>query len=318
MANTLDIEVPDLSGKLAVVTGASDGIGFHIAERLVRAGAEVVMPVRTPSKGETAANAILADNPAAKIQVRPVDLASLASIAELAAGLISDGRPIDILINNAGIMTPPTRQVSVDGFELQLATNHLGHVALIAGLLPLLIDGGARITTQLSVAANQHAVEWDDLNWEQSYDARKAYSSSKIALGLFARELDRRSKQEAWGIQSNLAHPGVAPTNLLAAQPRMDRPKDTTSVKIIRALSRRNLLVGTPETAALPAIHAATNPTAAGGHFYGPSGFQHLRGAPAEQPLYSRLDDPDGGSRIWTLSEQMARVSYPSWHEWRC
>ncbi|MGN6694535.1 MAG: short chain dehydrogenase, partial [Aquihabitans sp.] len=180
-----------------------------------------------------------------------------------------------------------------------------------ARLLPLLTAAGARITSQLSVAANQHAVAWDDLDGAQSYDGRKAYSSSKIALGLWALELDRQSQKHGWGLRSNIAHPGVSPTNLLAAQPHMGRTNDTLSVKVIRALSRRNLLVGTPETAALPAVYAATSPNASGGRFYGPDGFQHLRGAPAEQPLYTRLDDPEGSQRIWELSQQLAAVSFP-------
>jgi NAD(P)-dependent dehydrogenase (short-subunit alcohol dehydrogenase family) len=305
MAKATDIAVPDLERRVAVVTGASDGIGLHIAARLARAGAEVVLPVRNPAKGDAAARRIRAQHPRARVEVEVMDLASLASIASFADDLLERGRPIDLLVNNAGVMTPPTRQTSVDGFELQLATNHLGHVALVARLLPLLVAGRAHVTTQLSVAANQRAVAWDDLNWERSYDPMAAYSSSKIALGLFALELHRRSEAEEWGLRSNVSHPGVSPTNLLAAQPGMGRPTDTTGARVIRALSRLGLLVGTPESAALPAVHAATSPEAAGGRFYGPSGFQHLRGAPAEQPLYSRLTSPDDGRRIWERSQDL-------------
>lgn len=308
MSRPTDIAVPDLEGKLAVVTGASDGIGLHIAAGLARAGAEVVLPVRNPSKGDAAARRIRQDVPGAKVDVRTMDLASLASVAEFADGLLGDGRPIHVLINNAGVMTPPTRQLSADGFELQLAINHLGHAALALRLLPLLRAGGARVTSQLSVAANQHAVAWDDVNWEHGYDAMKAYSSSKIALGLFALELQRRSTEAGWGISSNVSHPGVSPTNLLAAQPGMGRAKDTASVRIIRALSRWNLLVGTPESAELPAVYAATSRDALGGRFYGPSGFQHLRGAPAEQPLYSRLEPAEDRQRIWDLTEELIGV----------
>ena len=205
-------------------------------------------------------------------------------------------------------MTPPTRQLSVDGFELQFATNHLGHVALTAHLLPLLQAGRAHVTTQVSVAADQHSVNWDDLVWEIGYDPMKAYSSSKIALGLFAMELDRRSADEGWGIRSNLSHPGVTPTNLLAAQPQLGRPQDTTAVRFIRALSRRGILFGTPESAALTAVYAATSPDAPGGRLYGPSGFQHLRGVPAEQRLYSRLENAADARRIWDLSERLVGV----------
>jgi NAD(P)-dependent dehydrogenase (short-subunit alcohol dehydrogenase family) len=307
----IDITVPDLAGKLALVTGASDGIGFNIAARLARAGAEVLMPVRNRAKGDAAAQRILAQTPGAKISVRMLDLASLSSVSALADQLLDEGRPINILINNAGLMTPPTRQVTQDGFELQLATNHLGHFALTARLLPLLRDGHAHVTTQVSLSANQHSINWDDPNWEKSYNAFKSYSSSKIALGLFAVELQRRSVAEGWGIQSNLSHPGISPTNLLAAQPHIGRPRDTMAVRSIRAMSRLGILFGTPQSAALPAVYAATSPDAKGGHFYGPKGFQHLSGAPAEEPVYSRLASAEDGHKIWELSEQLVGVNFP-------
>ena len=312
MPKAIDIPVPDLAGTLALVTGASDGIGFNIAARLARAGAEVIMPVRNQTKGQAAAQRIRERIPSAKLDVRALDLSSLESVAGLADELLREERPVNIQINNAGVMTPPTRQVTREGFELQLATNHLGHFALTARLLPLLRAGGARVTTQVSVAANQHAVRWDDINWEQGYHPMKAYSSSKIAVGLFAMELHRRSATEGWGIQSNLSHPGISPTNLLSAQPQMGRSKDTPQVKVIRALSRRGILVGTAESAALPAVYAATSPDAKGGHFYGPGGFQHLRGAPAEQTLYSRLRSPEDSRKLWDLSERLVGVDVPA------
>lgn len=308
MPESLDINVPDLSGKLALVTGASDGVGLEIAARLARAGADILMPVRNPQKGEAAAARIRQRTPAAGIRVLSLDLASLDSVAALAAELRTEGRPIDLLIANAGVMTPPTRQVTRDGFELQLGTNHLGHFALVAQALPLLIEAKARVTSQVSVAADQGAVNWEDPNWEDGYDAMKAYSSSKIAFGLFARELQRRSDAAGWGIRSTLSHPGITPTNLLAAQPGMGRPTDTTAVKLIRAMSRRGILVGTPSSAALSAVYAATSPDARGGRLYGPKGFRHLSGLPAEQPLYSRLRSEADARRVWELSEQLTGV----------
>jgi len=308
----IDIPVPNLAGGLALVTGASDGIGFHIAARLARAGAEVIMPVRNQAKGEAAAQRIRERIPNAKLDIRALDLASLESVAGLTGEMLREGRPVNIQINNAGIMTPPNRQLTGEGFELQLATNHLGHFALTARLLPLLRAGGARVTTQVSVAANRNAVRWDDINWAQGYNPMKAYSSSKIAVGLFAMELHRRSATEGWGIRSNLSHPGVSATNLLSAQPQMGRPKDTPQVKLIRALSRRGILAGTAESAALPAVYAATSPDAKGGHFYGPGGFQHLRGAPTEQALYSRLRSPEDGHTLWELSERLVGVKVPA------
>lgn len=308
MPKILDISVPDLSGRLALVTGASDGVGFEIAARLARSGADLVLPVRNRAKGETAADRIRERTPDAGIRIRSLDLASLESVADFSREVLDDGRPIDILIANAGVMTPPTRQVSRDGHELQLATNHLGHFALVAHLLPLLVAGHAHVTSQVSVAADQGAINWDDPDWERSYDPMKAYSSSKIAFGLFAAELQRRSDASSWGLRSNLSHPGVTPTNLLAAQPGMGRPDDTAAVRFIRAMSRRGLLFGTPQSAALSAVHAATSPDARGGRLYGPKGFRHLSGLPAEQALYTRLRSESEAQRVWELSERLTGV----------
>jgi NAD(P)-dependent dehydrogenase (short-subunit alcohol dehydrogenase family) len=303
-----DITIPDLTGKRAVVTGASDGIGLGIALRLAAAGAEVVMPVRNPRKGEEAAARIRERIPDANVSLRALDLSSLASVEELGKTLLDEDRPLHILVNNAGVMTPPDRRTTADGFELQFGTNHLGHFALVHHLLPLLRAGRARVTSQVSVAANRNAINWDDLNWERSYNCMRAYSQSKIAFGLFGLELDRRSKAGGWGITSNLSHPGVAPTSLLAARPELGRAKDTLGVRLIRTLSARGVIVGTVHTAQLPALHAATSPEAKGGAFYGPSGPGHLGGPPAEQKPYSRLRGIEDAQRIWRMSEELVGV----------
>jgi NAD(P)-dependent dehydrogenase (short-subunit alcohol dehydrogenase family) len=303
-----DITIPDLTGKRAVVTGASDGIGLGIALRLAAAGAEVVMPVRNPRKGEEAAARIRERIPDANVSLRALDLSSLASVEELGKTLLDEDRPLHILVNNAGVMTPPDRRTTADGFELQFGTNHLGHFALVHHLLPLLRAGRARVTSQVSVAANRNAINWDDLNWERSYNGMRAYSQSKIAFGLFGLELDRRSKAGGWGITSNLSHPGVAPTSLLAARPELGRAKDTLGVRLIRTLSARGVLVGTVHTAQLPALHAATSPEAKGGAFYGPSGPGHLGGPPAEQKPYTRLRGIEDAQRIWRMSEELVGV----------
>ncbi|MFI1019580.1 SDR family oxidoreductase [Streptomyces olivaceus] len=306
-----DITVPDQSGKRAVVTGASDGIGLGIATRLAAAGAEVVLPVRNPRKGEAALDAIRGQVPDADVSLRTLDLSSLDSVAALGTTLLAEDRPVHLLVNNAGVMTPPERQTTADGFELQFGTNHLGHFALVAHLLPLLRAGRARVTSQISVAANQHAINWDDLNWERSYDGKRAYSQSKIAFGLFGLELDRRSAAAGWGITSNLSHPGVAPTSLLAARPEVGRDKDTMGVRVIRVLSARGILLGTVRTAQLPALYAATSPEAEGGALYGPGGPGHLGGPPAHQKLYTRLHGTDEARRVWERSEELtgARVA---------
>lgn len=305
----IDITVPDLSGKRALVTGASDGMGLGIAGRLAAAGAEVILPVRNPAKGEAAISRISRAVPGAKVSLRSLDLASLASVEALGDNLRAEGAPIHLLINNAGVMTPPDHQRTADGFELQLGTNHLGHFALVAHLMPLLRAGGARVTSQVSVAARSGRINWDDLNWDRSYDGMGAYRQSKIAFGLFGLELERRSKAHGWGITSNLSHPGVAPTNLLAARSELGRAQETAGRRMIRWLSARGILAGTVETAALPALMAATDPQAKPGALYGPSGFGNTSGAPAEQRIYPPLRGADEAARVWAVSEQLTRTA---------
>jgi NAD(P)-dependent dehydrogenase (short-subunit alcohol dehydrogenase family) len=303
-----EIRIPDLSGRRAVVTGASDGIGLEIATRLAGAGAEVLMPVRNQAKAEAAAEQIRASGASGPVSVWQLDLASLRSVADFSDRLIADGRPIHILINNAGIMTPPERRVSEDGFELQFATNHLGHFALTYGILPLLRSKGATVVSQTSIAAKNRGVEWDDLQSEGRYRAGRAYSSSKAAIGLFGLDLDRQSRAAGWGIRSSVSHPGVAPTNLLAAHPEMGRPKVPFSRRVIGALSARGILVGNLRSAAAPALLAATDPKAEGGTFYGPGGAGQLSGPPAVHAPFKPLADPAEGERIRRLSEGLAGV----------
>ncbi|WP_291052761.1 SDR family oxidoreductase [Herbiconiux sp.] len=297
-----DLSIPDQSGKLAVVTGASDGIGAVIATRLAQAGAEVIMPVRSPAKGEAAAQRIRAAAPGATVSTRVLDLSSLDSVAGLTAGLAAEGRPIDILITNAGVMQPPQRQVTADGFELQWGTNHLGHFALTLGLLPLLRAGRARVTHQTSVAARSGALNWDDLNSDRSYAVMKAYSASKLAVGLFARELDARSRAEGWGISSNLAHPGISPTNLLAAQPGMGRDRPSSGRRLVGLLSRVGV-AGTVHSAALPALLAATGTDSLGDQFFGPK--RTAGGPPARLEFWPPLQNLHDAKRLWEVSETL-------------
>jgi NAD(P)-dependent dehydrogenase (short-subunit alcohol dehydrogenase family) len=309
MQRTAEVVVPDLTGKVAVVTGGSDGIGLGLARRLAAAGAEVILPVRNADKGRVVADRIGATVPGAHVGIRRLDLSSLQSVADLGGELVTEGRPIHILINNAGVMNPPKRQTTVDGFELQCGTNYLGHFALTARLLPLLIAGRARVTTQSSVAARSNAINWDDLNSEKSYSTSKAYSQSKIATLMFGLELDRRSRSAEWGVTSNVSHPGVTATNLLAAQPQLGRSRDTPAVRAIRLLARVGL-TQTVDQGLLPALYAATDPRAGGGKFYGPSGFQHIRGALAEQEVYRPARDTAEAARLWDLTERLVGATF--------
>lgn len=310
MTRTLDISVPDLTGRRAVVTGGSDGIGLQIAIRLARAGAEIVLPVRNRAKGDAAAAVIRTARPGAVVSLRTLDLSSLDSVAELGATLREEGAPIHLLVNNAGLMNPPARQLTADGFEVQFGTNHLGHFALTGHLLPLLRAGAARVVSQTSIAARRGSIAWDDLSGERRYSVDQSYRQSKIATGLFGVELQRRSAAAGWGITSTVSHPGVAPTSLLAARPEVGRGADTTAVRVIRALSSRGILLGTPESAALTAVLAAVDESPRDGTMYGPGGPGRLGGAPEVQSLYPPLRDLDAAARLWQLSEDLTGVRF--------
>ncbi|OBI87363.1 SDR family oxidoreductase [Mycobacterium asiaticum] len=309
-ARQYDITIPDLTGKRAVVTGASDGLGLGIAASLAGAGAEVVMPVRNQRKGEAAVATIRKQHPEAKLSLEQLDLSSLASVAALGEELIAQAAPIHLLVNNAGVMTPPDRQTTADGFELQFGTNHLGHFALTGHLLPLLKAGRARVTSQTSIAARRGAINWNDFQWQPAYDGMRAYGQSKLAVGLFGLELSRRSLAAGWGISSNISHPGVAPTSLLAAREEVGRAQDTTGVKVIRWLSARHLIVGTIGSAGLPALMAAVSPEAKDAGFYGPQGVGNVGGPPGEQKLWKSLRDNASAARLWAASEELTGVTF--------
>ncbi|MEO8907463.1 MAG: SDR family oxidoreductase [Microbacteriaceae bacterium] len=305
-----DRNIPNLRGKRTIITGASDGIGLQIALRLAQAGSDLILPVRNPAKGAAAVQKILDVAPTAAVSTRPFDLASLASVAAFAEGIVAEGLPINYLINNAGVMTPPTRQLTSDGLELQFGANYLGHFALVQRLMPVLRAGHARVTSQTSFAADGAEINWDDLQFAGRYNSQNSYGQSKLALMMFALELDRRSQAGGWGIESNVAHPGIAVTNLLAAHPEMGRSRDTGLVRVIRLLSRLGLLVQAAEGGALPALYAATNASAQHGGFYGPSGFQHLSGAPASQAMYKSASNRSAAERLWAISESLIGASF--------
>ncbi|MEE4544427.1 SDR family oxidoreductase [Streptomyces sp. V4-01] len=315
MARTrLDTTVPDLGGRLAVVTGGSDGLGLGLARRLAAAGAEVVLPVRNEAKGAAALERIRAAVPAAEVSLRTLDLASLDSVAALAGGLLAEGRPVDLLVLNAGVMAPPVRHVTSDGFELQFGTNHLGHFALAARLLPLLTAGagrgGARVVSHTSIAARQGALAWDDLDHERNYTPWKTYNQSKLAVALFGLELQRRSAAAGWGITSEIAHPGLTSTNLQASGPGMGRSRPARIDAVFSGLARLGLFVQGVDDGLRPALYAATAPGAPGGGFYGPGGVGQFSGRPVPLRYYRSMRDEAAAARLWEVSERLTGVDF--------
>lgn len=304
------VDLPDLTRRSAVVTGGSDGVGVEIARGLAAAGADVILPVRNRAKGADAIARIRRTVPDARVRLVDLDLADLSSIAACSNLLLAEGPPIHLLVLNAGMIALGDRQrhVSRDGYELHFQTNHLGHFALVARLLPLLRAGTARVTVQSSLAVRFARIPWDDLQLERRYSALAAYGSSKSALSLFGRELGRRSAEEGWGITANLSHPGIAVTNIAPAELLDSR-------SVLARLAHRVMdagVGGTPAEASLPALFATASEDARPGAFYGPRGPFHLQGPVKEQRPYRRLGSRADGGRVWRISEQLAGISFPA------
>jgi NAD(P)-dependent dehydrogenase (short-subunit alcohol dehydrogenase family) len=310
--STPDITVPDLTGRRAVITGANSGLGLGLTRRFAEAGAEVVLAVRNRAKGAAAVEKVRAEVPDARLTTRHLDLASLESVAALGAELVAEGRPIDLLINNAGVMALPNRAVTQDGFEMQFGGNHLGHFALTAHLLPLLRAAAApRVTTVSSIAAWYGHLDFGDLQSER-YRPHRAYGGSKIANLMFARELDRRSREGGWGILSNAAHPGATITNLQVTGPTHGGTAVARTRLLYGFLYRIPGMWQEVPTGILPLLHAATSPDARGGAYYGPDGFGGLTGGPAGARAPRRaLNDADA-ARLWAVSEELTGVAYPA------
>jgi NAD(P)-dependent dehydrogenase (short-subunit alcohol dehydrogenase family) len=306
----LSVSVPDLTGRRAVVTGASDGIGLGLATRLAQAGADLVLPVRDPVKGEAAVARIRSAAPGAVVTLRDLDLASLDSVAALSDTLNAEGRPVDILVNNAGVMSPATRHTTADGLELQFGTNHIGHMALVGRILPLLIAGQARVTTLSSSAARTGKIDWADLQSERKYSPIRSYGTSKLANLMFGLELDRRSRANGWGVVSNVAHPGTTLTNLYVSGPNLGRKRPAHLQAIMKRLAGWGLFVQNVDAGLLPALYAATSPQAQGGRFYGPDGLGQFTGAPTELTVYRAARDEAAAARLWDVSERLTGVEF--------
>lgn len=303
MAQWTADDIPDQTGRTFIITGANSGLGYVTALELARHGATVIMAVRNAAKGASARDAILAAVPAAKLEIAPLDLADLDSVKEFATGIVSSGRGIDVLINNAGIMMPP-RRVTKQGFELQFGTNHLAHFALTLRLLPALEGrADARVVTMSSGLHKSGHIHFDDLGAIKTYSRTGAYSQSKIANVYFALELDRRLRAQGIPIKSVLAHPGYAATNLQSAGP--------TGPLAWLMVFGNMFMAQTAEQGALPELYAATALGVEGGQFIGPDGRNEMRGYPTLVQPIERARDPEIARRLWEVSEDMTGVRWP-------
>ncbi len=294
-------DIPDFTGKVVVVTGANSGIGFEAARELARAGASTVLACRSPERGQSALDELRADLPDAQAELMALDLASLASIERFADEFASRHSRLDVLANNAGIMTVPQLTPTEDGFESQVGTNHLGHFALTGRLLPLLLQTpGARVVTVSSLGHRRGAVDLANLLYDQGgYSPWGAYARSKLANLLFTYELQRRFEQAGADASALAAHPGFSSTNLALHG-------SFVAVKRLAA----NLLFQGADKGALPTLRAAADPEARGGQYYGPGGFQELGGRPVVVPSSADSHDEATARRLWELSESLTGVSF--------
>jgi NAD(P)-dependent dehydrogenase (short-subunit alcohol dehydrogenase family) len=298
-------DVPDQSGRVAVVTGASGGIGLETARVLARRGATVVLACRDMGKAGTAASQIRAEAGRASIRVVHLDLAALASVREAAEEIRAACPHLDLLINNAGVMTPPWQRTE-DGFELTFATNHLGHFALTGLVLDrLLATPGSRIVTVSSRGHTGGEMHFDDLQFERGYNATHAYWQSKLANLLFSYELQARLETAGARTIALAAHPGVVKTELWRTSSILERGVISPWLRPINFLLVQNAQMG-----ALPTLRAAVDPSAAAGGYYGPRGRYDV-GYPVRVTSSDRSHDVAAQHRLWEISERLTGVSYP-------
>ncbi|MGC2162706.1 MAG: oxidoreductase [Silvibacterium sp.] len=299
-------DIPSQTGKLAIVTGANSGVGFHAAKELARAGAQVILACRNSQKAAAALRSILSEIPSALLEVAELNLASLASIRAFTEKFLAQQRSLDLLINNAGVMALPDRQLTADGFELQFGTNHLGHFALTGLLLPAIFAAPApRIVTVSSIAHHGGKIRFNDLQWTRGYKPWPAYRQSKLSNLYFAFELDRRLRAAHPAIASIAVHPGISRTNLFKAGPGQKKNLVGIVVPLVTSFIAQSDAQG-----ALPTLYGATAPQALSGHFYGPNGFQEIRGYPVEVRAEAQAYDEAVAAHLWNVSEELTEVHF--------
>jgi NAD(P)-dependent dehydrogenase (short-subunit alcohol dehydrogenase family) len=290
-------DIPDQSGRVAIVTGANTGIGLETASMLAKRGARVILACRNPDKGRAAVDRVGAEKPSGSAELATLDLSDLDSVEAFATSFASAHDRLDLLIDNAGVMTPPLGRTK-QGFELQMGTNHLGHFALTARLLPLLAKtAGSRIVIVASTAQKFGRIDLDDLNWKsRSYHAWSAYAQSKLANMMFALELSRRLGARGSNVRVTAAHPGWTATDLqrTAAVARFFGP----------------LMAMTPVEGALPTLRAATDPAAETGSYWGPAGLFELKGPPVAAAIPARARNEAIARKLFDVSETLTGVSF--------
>jgi NAD(P)-dependent dehydrogenase (short-subunit alcohol dehydrogenase family) len=301
MPNWTTADIPDQTGRTAIITGANTGLGYETAVALAGQGARVVLAVRNLDKGKQAATRIAEAHPGATVELQELDLTSLASIRAATEQLRADHDRIDLLINNAGVMWTP-KSTTADGFELQFGTNHLGHFALTGLLLDRLLPvPGSRVVTVSSIGHRlRAAIHFDDLQWEHSYNRIGAYGQSKLANLLFTYELQRRLAPRGT-TAAVAAHPGGSRTELTRNVPRLVAAVNAVLEPLYQGADR----------GALPTLRAATDPGVHGGQYYGPGGIGELRGYPKVVPSSDQSHDVKLQRRLWEVSEDLTGVVYP-------
>jgi NAD(P)-dependent dehydrogenase (short-subunit alcohol dehydrogenase family) len=295
--------VPDQTGRRFIVTGANSGTGKEATKRIAAAGGSVIMAVRSPERGVAARDEILAEAPQADLEVRQLDLADLSSVRTFAETVLSDGHPLDVLINNAGVMAPPNRMETKDGFELQFGSNFLGPFALTNLLLPLLRETpGARVATMTSGTANFGSIHFDDLQSQHRYRPNLAYAQSKLADMLMSMRLADIAEREGWRLLSTMAHPGYTRTNLQSSGANLGRDEQKPPIQ-------RTLLPSqTVEQGAEPLLFAAVDPAALQGAYYGPGGALGLVG-PTKRVRIPRSAKREGvETKLWDQAQKLTAV----------
>ena len=298
-------DIPLQQGKLAVITGATGGLGYESALALARRGAEVIVAARHAQKGRDALNRLREAVPRASLRFERLDLADLASVSEFADRLVAQGQPIDLLMNNAGVMALPKRQQTSDGFEMQFGTNYLGHYALTARLLPLLRRAPhPRVVNLSSIYHRRGRIDFSDLQLQRGYSPYTAYSQSKLAMLMFAFELQKRSDAHGWGLLSNAAHPGYARTDLIANGPGLTGLVSRISM-LLQPLMSQSAADG-----AWPQLYGATAEEAAPAAYYGPGGPFELRGHPKLAHVARQARDAEVAKRLWDVSASLTQVEF--------